>query len=118
VSTLPEVWRAKAAELERYSPAAAIAFRDAAQELEAALHSTEDGVTLTEASRVGGYSVDHLARLVREQRLTNLGRKHAPRIRRADVPVKPGHRLPLPPAPDQLSARRRIVAEAQTHQGA
>jgi hypothetical protein len=118
VSLLIEAWRAKAEQLERYAPVAAVAFRDAALELEAALHSTEDGVTLAEAERLGGYSADHLSRLVREGRLTNVGRKYAPRIRRADVPVKPGHALPLPPPADQFSTRRRIVADAQAQRGA
>jgi len=88
------------------------------EELEAALQSVEDGVTLAEAARLGGYSADHLGRLIHEGTLVNVGRKYAPRIRRADVPVKPGHRLPPPPATDQFSARRRIVADAQSHQGA
>ncbi|MDB4882889.1 MAG: hypothetical protein JWL95_1655 [Gemmatimonadetes bacterium] len=78
----------------------------------------DDVVTLQEASRIGGYSVDHLQRMVAAQTITNVGRKHAPRMRRADVPTKPGHRAPLLPGPqalDQLSPRRRIVADAQAH---
>lgn len=73
----------------------------------------EDTVTLSEASRIGGYSVDHLQRLVRQGTLENRGRKHAPRIRRSDVPTKPGYSLPSEPADGQLSLRRRIVADAQ-----
>ena len=78
----------------------------------------EDVVTLLEASRIGGYSVDHLQRLVARHTITNVGRKYAPRIRRADVPTKPGYSsatLPAPTAADQFSARRRIVADAQAH---
>ena len=81
----------------------------------------DDTLTLREASLLGGYSVDHLQRLVSQGTLRNVGRKGAPRIRRDDVPTKPGHgSVPLQPAAssDQLSARRRIVADAQAHKGA
>jgi hypothetical protein len=82
---------------------------------------SEDLVTLGEASRLGGYSVDHLQRLVRQGTIENVGRKHAPRLRRQDVPTKPGRSvaaLPSTSPSDQLSARRRIVADAQTRKGA
>jgi hypothetical protein len=83
--------------------------------------SIDDTITLKEASLLGGYSVDHLQRLVRQGTITNVGRKHAPRIRRQDVPTKPGRSvaaLPSTSPRDQLSARRRIVADAQTRKGA
>ena len=82
--------------------------------------AVEDTVTLREASLLGGYSVDHLQRLVAQSVITNVGRKGAPRLRRQDVPIKPGRSgtLPTPAASDQLSARRRIVADAQTQRGA
>lgn len=96
VSDLPAEWRSRATELERYAPAAAQAFRDTADELEESLKSNdEDGVTLKEASEIGGFSVDHLQRLVASGRLANLGRKGKPRIRREDVPLKPGHTAKL-----------------------
>lgn len=81
----------------------------------------DDVITLEEASRVGGYSVDHLQRLVALGTIPQAGRKGAPRIRRSDVPSKPGHDAPVLPsrgAADQLSVRRRIVADAQAHKGA
>src|SRR5947209_1768830 len=73
-----------------------------------------EAVTLKEAARLGGYSSDHLQRLVAEGQLENVGRKGRPRIRRADVPTRPGHRLPDASGGDQLSARRRIVASVAT----
>jgi hypothetical protein len=73
-------------------------------------------VTLTEASVQGGYSVDHLQRCVASGKIENVGKKGRPRIRRADVPLKPGY-LPTGTAGDQLSDRRRIVAAAR-HQEA
>lgn len=67
-------------------------------------------VTLREASLIGGYSLDHLQRLVAGGQLENVGRKGRPRIRRDDVPVKAGHNLRGSVDPSQLDARRRIVA--------
>lgn len=76
--------------------------------------SSVEAVTLKEASLIGGYSIDHLQRLVASQQIENVGRKGKPRIRRGDVPTRPGHRLPTDTATDQLSARRRIVASVAT----
>jgi hypothetical protein len=108
-------WLARADELEPYAPAAAEAFRRAAAELEAERRANDDPVTLREASLAGGYSVDHLQRLVAAGTLENIGRKNRPRIRRADIPVKPGRGLPSAPDGAQFSARRRIVASVSTH---
>ena len=91
VSALPAHWRTLANDLERYAPVAAQAFRDAADQLEDALLTTVDSVSLAEAAALGGFSVDHIQRLVAKGRIANLGRKGKPRIRRDDVPVKPGH---------------------------
>ena len=56
----------------------------------------EHALTLSEAAKESGYSQDHLARLVREGTIPNAGRRHAPRIRRKDLPRKasalPGRR--------------------------
>ena len=67
-------------------------------------------VTLREASLISGYTVDHLQRLVASGQLENIGRKGRPRIRRGDLPAKPGHRLPPSAESDQFTVRRRIVA--------
>jgi hypothetical protein len=67
-------------------------------------------VTLREAALIGGYSPDHLQRLVAGGQLENVGRKGRPRIRRDDVPVKPGHNLRGDADPSQFDLRRRIVA--------
>ena len=91
VSALPTLWRARATELERYAPAAAQAFNDAADQLEDVLQATSDSVSIKEAATLGGFSVDHIQRLVRQGRIENVGRKGKPRIRREEVPTKPGH---------------------------
>jgi hypothetical protein len=113
LSDLAAGWRSRADELAPYAPAAAEAFRRAAAELEAEVGASDGPVTLAEASRLGGYSIDHLQRLVASHKLDNVGQKHRPRIRRGDVPQKPGY---LPPAlgDGHFSDRRRIVASSLT----
>lgn len=83
-------WRARARDLAPYAPAAAIAFTRAAEELEAALRLQEcEVLSLSAAARESAYSRDHLARLIRDGKIPNAGRRSAPRIRRADLPRKP-----------------------------
>ena len=61
-----------------------------ASELRQALDSERESLlTLREAAAVSGYSADHLGRMVRRGRLLNRGRKHSPRVRQGDLPVKP-----------------------------
>ena len=80
-------WRARAAQLHRYQSAAAIAFEEAASELEAAVASAEGRhLTLSEASELSGYHAETLARLIRHGRIPNAGRRGAPRIRLGDLP--------------------------------
>jgi hypothetical protein len=50
----------------------------------------DETLTLRDASTVSGYTVDHLARLIRQGRIPNAGRHGAPRIRVRDIPVRPG----------------------------
>jgi len=50
----------------------------------------EEVMTIAQAAARSGYSTDHLSRLIREGKLANYGRKGAPRIRHADLPVRPG----------------------------
>lgn len=51
--------------------------------------SNDTLLTLREAAGRSGYSVDHLARLVRQGSILNAGKKHAPRVRLADLPRRP-----------------------------
>lgn len=114
IRMLPDQWRTRAAELEPYAPAVALAFRRAAEELEREIAGDQEPVSLAEGSRLGGYSADHLQRLVASGKLENIGRKNRPRIRRIDVPTKPGHRLPSDADGDHFPDRRRIVASVLT----
>jgi hypothetical protein len=91
VEELPDLWRKKAKELRPYTQSAATAFERAATELEQALNSYHhETLSLTEAARESGYSVEYLGRLVRHGMIPNPGKKGSPRIRRCDLPRKPG----------------------------
>jgi hypothetical protein len=84
-------WRARAEQLRPYAPAAAEAFERAAAELEGALREASDEpLTLAEASAESGYSERRLRELVAAGEIPQAGRKHAPRIRRGDLPRRPG----------------------------
>ena len=89
VTTLPERWRTRAAELKPYAPSAAQAYTDAAAELELRLQSSDDAkLKLRAAARECGYTAEHLGRMVRDGQLRNYGRKNAPLVRRGDLPKK------------------------------
>jgi len=115
IAALPSMWRTRASVLDPYAPEVAKAFREAAAELERELiDRAEESVTLAQAAELGGYSIDHLQRLVSTGQLENVGRKHRPRVRRSAVPLKPGHRLPSDTEATQFSTRRRIVDSVLT----
>jgi hypothetical protein len=83
--------RAKAAELRESfgDEARARTLEWAVKSIEDALRARESQpLTLTEASLRSGYSADHLARLLRQGKLPNAGRRGAPRIRAGDLPVR------------------------------
>ena len=89
-SPLLERWRNRADHLRRYAPEVAAAWEDAATEL--AEHDrvhAQTILTLVEAAEESGYHPDHIGRLIAQKRIKNVGRKGAPRIRRADLPRKP-----------------------------
>lgn len=66
--------------------------RRVAQELDAAFRrGAARHVGLAEAAKIGGYSVSHLGRLLREQPERNVGTKHRPAFAYYDVPRKAGY---------------------------
>ena len=103
---LPGVWRERAALLKEYGdPNCARLWALAATELDAALQVLdEDTLSLVQAARESGYSVDHLGSLVRRGEIPNAGRRNAPRIRPADLPIK------SPTSPGRPPTRRRKAA--------
>lgn len=92
---LSESWRQRATELRTWADAegAARSLEACAAELEAAVTAARDQeLTLAEASTESGYSERRLRELVSEGAIPNAGRKGRPRIRRGDLPRKPGGR--------------------------
>ncbi len=89
--------RVKATELRESfgDDARARALEWAALRVEQAIRERDDErLTLTEAAARSGYSADHVARLVRDGRLPNVGRHGAPRVRAGDLPSRPGPASP------------------------
>lgn len=87
---LPLQWRAEAevARRLRAEPQALI-LEKCASELELAERAEGmELLNLTQAALRSGYSADALGRMIREGRLTNYGRKNAPRVRVCDLPRK------------------------------
>jgi hypothetical protein len=114
VDALPSTWRARAEELRHYgADAQARALEAAAEELEVTLRANgQEPLRLADAARESGYSAEHLAREIRQGRIPNAGRSRAPRIRRADLPRKPGT-LPNQPAVGIVS-REQIARSVVT----
>ena len=95
--TLPDLvkrWSAEATSLERWGDKrGAGILRVCAAELDAEAREHDDEeLTITVASAASGYSCDHLRALVANGAIPNAGRRGSPRIRRSDLPVKPGQR--------------------------
>lgn len=73
----------------------------------------EELMRLDEAADHCGLSKEHLARLVRQGRIPNAGRKRAPRVRAGDLPPpKPGRRVagPAPPGYDPDADARSLLS--------
>jgi hypothetical protein len=105
LSDLISVWRKRAVELEEYAAPAATAFWRAAEELEDAVAAQSmQPLTPKEAAEEGGYTEDYIREFLRDNPSLNAGRPGAPRILRAHVPVKPGHRTVAPQSSAAQSA--------------
>jgi len=121
LGSLAASWRARAEELRQWgAEGPAKALERAAAELEASLRAgADEALTLEAASKESGYSADHLGRLVRQGKLANVGAKHAPRVRRAELPTKRARRpaltivTPDGSLPDAI-AREAISAKLTT----
>lgn len=118
--SLPTRWQTKAKELRQLGaePTAKVLERCAADLEEAYRDWNLQPLTLQEAAKESGYSTDHLGRLVRDGTIPNAGEKHSPRIRRGDLPRKPGHRSAngsKPPAPirSRTEMARSVVESSQ-----
>jgi hypothetical protein len=88
-------WRGRRDEFARFRASvdgAALCDELLADLEEAILANGDELLTLSEAARLSGYTADHLGRLVRDGKIANAGRPHAPRIRRGALPRKHGLR--------------------------
>ena len=97
VGALARSWRDEAGRLrERYADErGAQLFELHAKELEEAITKDQNEVLgLAQAANESGYSADHLGRLLAKGSIPNAGRKNAPRVRRCDLPIRPGHTQP------------------------
>jgi hypothetical protein len=84
-------------------------------DLDAAVHQVaEEALTLSEAAALSGYTADHLGRLLRQGKIPNVGRRHAPRIRRVDLPLKAAL-LPDHVGSHIVSGVRGRIARAVVH---
>jgi hypothetical protein len=78
-----------------------------------ASNSEAEVLTVTQAAECSGFSADHIGRLVREGKLSNAGRKHAPRVFARELPARPRLRIaelpdkPYDPVTDARSLRSR-----------
>ena len=104
-------WREEAAKLrQRGQESLALMAESFADELEAALREYDQAtLTLKEASAESGYSSDHLAKLIRQGKLPNAGRRNAPRLRRGDLPAKAGFDAPVPFLNTSVTSKEQIV---------
>lgn len=89
--TLPALWRERAQQMQDWGSGEdlARAWELAAIELEQSLRQEQDeALNLREAARECGLSANHLGELIRQGKIPNSGRTNAPRILRADLPIK------------------------------
>ncbi len=85
-------WRRDAITLRRYGQdALAAVLEKLAAELESDALPDDQRVSLDEAVHLSGYSKRHLLRLVREDKLANLGTRKKPDFLLSDLPRKPGY---------------------------
>lgn len=119
LNDLIERWTSEAASIEeRYGDSRlAHLTRTHAKELQEAISRGHSRlVSLSEAGSLCGYSDDHLGKLVRAGILKNYGRKHAPRVRVAELPQKSSH-LRDQSSANTHSSRKRIVLAARNGEG-
>ncbi len=90
---LPALWRQRADYLHQFGdPNSARIWRTAAVELERALEAFgAETLTVTDAAQLTSYSPDYIRKQIATGDLPNAGRKHAPRVRRGDLKMKPQH---------------------------
>ncbi|HEU4700537.1 MAG TPA: helix-turn-helix domain-containing protein [Gemmatimonadales bacterium] len=74
--------------------------------------SGEETLSITQAADISGYDAGHLRKLVQSGKIPNAGRKGKPKIRRRDLPTKPGHSPTVAPSPYLGCASREVIARS------
>lgn len=100
---LADRWRDEAEKFRSYgAEQLACSCEKHAEELEERLREWRlELLTVDQAADESGYSADHLYDLVASGTIPNAGEKGAPRIRRCDLPRKPGGSPDSPPSNDE-----------------
>lgn len=93
VDSLLRRWHADAENLRSWGAEATAQVVDrCAAELEDTLATQDaEALSLAEAAKESGYCVSHLRRLIAEGKLRDVAEKGQSRVRRGDLPRKPGH---------------------------
>lgn len=94
---LAEEWREEAAQLRRYGAAPqAKAVEACAEDLERGIQAwATEPLTVAAAAAESGYSERRLRELLADGQIPNAGGPGAPRLRRRDLPAKPGSDAPV-----------------------
>ncbi len=95
LAALAERWQDEASgyERDRAMVEGHLLLRRLVDEMREAWHEDQrEPVTVAEASALSGFSRSHLYHCIEDGTLPNAGRRGTPRIRRRDLPRKPGTR--------------------------
>lgn len=114
VEPLASTWRQRAEEeRDLGAEAQARTLEWCADQLESRAREWEnEKLTLEAAADESGYSRDHLSRLIAEEVLPNAGKSGAPRIRRRDLPRKPGHTAQAAPSSAEAVSSKTQMARS------
>ena len=93
VDSLLRRWYADAEKLRSWGAEAKAQVVDRCATELAETIATQDAepLSLAEAAKESGYCVSHLRRLITEGKLRDVAEKGQPRVRRGDLPRKPGY---------------------------
>lgn len=107
-SDLPALWRTRAREFRRYGQdAPATMLEGVADELDESLRAyMVEALSLRQAADESGYTPEGLSQLIRRGRIANVNPGGHPKVRRCDLPRKPGPSTPrlVDGSPDLASA--------------
>jgi hypothetical protein len=112
-------WRDTAQSMDEWgAESSAAVIEHCADQLEVVLRDwLLEELSLQPAAVESGYSSEHLGRLVREGAVPNAGRPNAPRIRRCDLPRKPGRSGDVGPIRRELVSKQQIARSVANSRG-